>query len=193
MLPAVLPVSSELFCQENIKQQNLENKSLFEKIINNQQDSETMQKKEAELLKNYKETTQKNQELILSLNANENKIKALEEQNFKLNLYKDIIHSAEKIQCKYCENFFTFENFKNHYEICFKNSQDPNFLKASQKSQSFMNEKIKIKILKGKVKTDELGKPYLDYIMDISYGGQNWRINKRFSQFANLYKTIKNA
>ena len=38
---------------------------------------------------------------------------------------------------------------------------------------------------------DEIGKPYLDYIIDINYSGQNWRINKKFNQFANLYKTIK--
>ena len=32
---------------------------------------------------------------------------------------------------------------------------------------------------------------YLEYIIDIWYNGQNWRINKRFNQFANLYKTLK--
>ena len=31
----------------------------------------------------------------------------------------------------------------------------------------FNPEKLKIKILKGKLKTDELGKPYLEYILDI--------------------------
>ena len=52
-------------------------------------------------------------------------------------------------------------------------------------------DKLKIKILKGKLKTDELGKPYLEYILDINYYSQNWRLNKKFIQFANLYKTIK--
>ena len=52
--------------------------------------------------------------------------------------------------------------------------------------------KLKIKILKGNIKQDELGKPYIEYILDINYNNQNWRINKRFAQFANLYETIKN-
>ena len=55
----------------------------------------------------------------------------------------------------------------------------------------FNPEKLKIKILNGKLKSDELGKPYLEYILDISYYSQNWRLNKKFIQFANLYKTIK--
>ena len=55
----------------------------------------------------------------------------------------------------------------------------------------FNPEKLKIKILKGKLKTDELGKPYLEYILDINYYSQNWRLNKTFNQFANLHKTIK--
>ena len=52
-------------------------------------------------------------------------------------------------------------------------------------------EKLTIKILKEILKNDEFGKPYLEYIIDINYNTQNWRINKRFNQFANLYKTIK--
>ena len=55
----------------------------------------------------------------------------------------------------------------------------------------FNPDKLKIKILKGRLKTDELGKPYLEYILDINYYSQNWRLSKKFIQFANLYKTIK--
>ena len=29
------------------------------------------------------------------------------------------------------------------------------------------------------------------FIIDVNYNNQNWRIRKRFNQFANLYKTIK--
>ena len=62
---------------------------------------------------------------------------------------------------------------------------------ANQMYHKFNPEKLKIKILKGKLKTDELGKPYLEYILDINYYSQNWRLNKTFNQFANLHKTIK--
>ncbi len=37
-----------------------------------------------------------------------------------------------------------------------------------------------------------MGKPFLEYIIDVNYDTQNWRINKKFSQFANLFKTLKN-
>ena len=62
----------------------------------------------------------------------------------------------------------------------------------SNNKMNFNMDKLKIKILKGSIKQDELGKPYLEYILDINYNTQNWRINKRFTQFATLFKTIKN-
>ena len=62
---------------------------------------------------------------------------------------------------------------------------------GEKRINKFNPEKLKIKILNGKLKSDELGKPYLEYILDINYYSQNWRLNKKFIQFANLYKTIK--
>lgn len=53
------------------------------------------------------------------------------------------------------------------------------------------NEKLKIKILKGILNKDELGKPFIEYITDITYNTHNWRVNKKFNQFANLHKTLK--
>lgn len=52
-------------------------------------------------------------------------------------------------------------------------------------------DKLKIKILKGILNKDELGKPYIEYITDITHKTNNWRINKKFNQFANLHKTLK--
>ena len=49
-----------------------------------------------------------------------------------------------------------------------------------------------MKILKGRIKQDELGNPFLEYIIDVNYDTQNWRINRRFNQFSNLFKTLKN-
>ena len=59
-------------------------------------------------------------------------------------------------------------------------------------NMNFNPDKLKIKILKGWVKQDELGKPYLEYIIDIYYDTQNWRISKKFNQFSSLFKTLKN-
>ena len=58
-------------------------------------------------------------------------------------------------------------------------------------SGEFFPERLKLKILKGRLKQDELDKPYLEYIIDISYNNQNWRVTKKFNQFATLYKTLK--
>ncbi len=38
---------------------------------------------------------------------------------------------------------------------------------------------------------DELGKPYIEYIIEISFKSQSWRVNKKFNHFANLHKTLK--
>ena len=174
------------FIKENMQMQNQETKTFYEKIISSQQEKENSVSKDKELLSNYKETTQKNQELILSLAASESKIKQYEEQINKLNMYKEIIHNSNSFKCKYCLKNFNFDSFKSHYPICQKT-----ILTSSQKIDTISIDKLKIKILKGRVKQDELGKPFLEYIIDIWYNGQNWRINKRFNQFANLYKTLK--
>ena len=174
------------FIKENMQMQNQETKTFYEKIISSQQEKENLVSKDKELLSNYKETTQKNQELTLSLAASESKIKQYEEQINKLNMYKEIIHNSNSFKCKYCLKNFNFDSFKSHYPICQKT-----ILTSSQKIDTISIDKLKIKILKGRVKQDELGKPFLEYIIDIWYNGQNWRINKRFNQFANLYKTLK--
>ena len=174
------------FIKENMQMQNQETKTFYEKIISSQQEKEISVSKDKELLSNYKETTQKNQELTLSLAASESKIKQYEEQINKLNLYKEIIHNSNSFKCKFCLKNFNFDSFKTHYPQCQRN-----MLTSSQKIDNISIDKLKIKILKGRVKQDELGKPFLEYIIDIWYNGQNWRINKRFNQFANLYKTLK--
>ena len=124
-------------------------------------------------------------------------------------------------KCKKCKKLFNYEDFKNHYSTCDKvineeNDENKNIennlnnhnynnilknkningitsidLLNNNNISKFNPDKLKIKILKGKLKTDELGKYYLEYILDINYYSQNWRLNKKFIQFANLYKTIK--
>lgn len=62
-----------------------------------------------------------------------------------------------------------------------------------EKWSDTITDKFKIKILKGLLNKDELGKPYIEYITDITYNTQNWRVNKKFNQFANLHKSLKNS
>jgi len=90
----------------------------------------------------------------------------------------------DTFKCKKCQKNFNYDEFKDHYENC-------NNI-VLQKNIKFNPDKLKIKIVKGKIKIDEIGKPFLEYIIDITYNNQSWRINKKFNQFANLFKNIQN-
>ncbi len=46
--------------------------------------------------------------------------------------------------------------------------------------------------MKGILNKDELGKPFIEYISEVSYNTQFWRVNKKFNQFVNFHKSLKN-
>ena len=175
------------YLTENLRAQNEENKNMFQKMF---KDKENALQNDKELLQNIKEVNQKNNELILNNNICNNKIKSLEEQITKLNIYKEIVHNTKAYKCKHCEKIYLYDDFKDHYTNCQKGLISNTNI--NNNNINFNPDKLKIKILKGRVKQDELGKPFLEYIIDINYDTQNWRINKRFNQFANLFKTLKN-
>ena len=175
------------YLSENLKAQNEENKTMFQKMFKDKEDS---LKSDKQLIQNIKDINEKNNELVLNNNILNNKIKSLEEQNSKLNIYKDIIHNTKGFKCKHCDKNYSYEDFKEHYNNCQKGLISNANINNS--NVNFIPEKMKIKILKGRVKQDELGKPFLEYIIDVNYDTQNWRLNKRFNQFSNLYKNLKN-
>ena len=186
------------YFKENLKAQNEENKNMLEKMMKAKQKTS---ENGNELFKNYTELIAKHSELKIDLNTKENQIKNLEEQISKLNIYKDICYKSKSFQCKQCEQLFSYNIFKEHYQKCtgisnklknnqkFENTKKPNG--NEEYKFVFDPQKLKIKIIKGHLKNDELGKPFLEYILDVNYNNQNWRICKRFNQFANLYKNIK--
>ena len=179
------------YFKENLKLQNEENKNMFQKMMQ-QKNSQT----ENQLLKNYNELLQKHSQLQIESNQKDAELKKIEEEN---QLNKNIFNNIKALKCLHCSKLFTLEEFKLHYDKCStnKNNNNNNISKNNIDPENEQNklqinpENLRIKILKGKLKSDELGKPYLDYVVDVSYNTQNWRINKRFNQFANLYKTIK--
>ena len=187
------------YFEANLKAQNEENKNMFEKMLQaKQKDNENGN----ELFKNYTDLIAKHSELKIDLNTKENQIKNLEEQISKLDIYKALCTKAKSFQCEQCGKYYSYDIFKDHYKQC---SETSNFinndkllnkninLNGNEENKFIFNpEKLKIKIIKGHIKNDELDKPYLEYIIDISYNTQNWRISKRFIQFANLYKTLTN-
>ena len=175
------------YLSDNIKAQNEENKNMFAKMF---KDKENSLQNDKELLLQVKEISAKNNELILNNNMCNNKIKTLEEQIAKLNIYKELIHNSKAYKCKHCDKFYLYEDFKSHYSNCQKGvASNPSMANSNI---NFNPDKLKVKILKGRVKQDELGKPFLEYIIEINYDTQNWRISKKFNQFANLFKTLKN-
>ena len=184
------------YFKENLKAQNEENKSMLEKMMKEKQKNS---ENDSELFKNYNELIKNNSELKIDINTKDNTIKNLEEQISSLNIYKDICSHAKTFQCNNCDKLYIYDNFKEHYNKCNEvpNNKKNNKINGDKNNGMEENkfvinpEKLKIKILKGRLKNDELGKPYLEYIIDINYNTQNWRISKRFNQFANLYKTIK--
>ena len=172
------------YFQENLKIQSEENKNLFEKII--QKDKK---ENEQEIYKKYQELNQTNTELMIELEQKDKKIKSLEKQLINFEEYQTIFSHISGLKCKYCNNIFNLDIFKSHYNDCLSNKKINNKLNINNNTPN-----IQIKILKGNIKQDELGKTYLEYVLDINYNNtQNWRVNKKFAQFASLYKTLYNS
>ena len=81
-----------------------------------------------------------------------------------------------------------------HYNISNKTSNNKVINRNNYSTSplpSFNPQKLKIKIIKGRIRKDKSGKPYLEYIIEINYLTKQYQINKRFNQFTNLYKNLK--
>ena len=65
---------------------------------------------------------------------------------------------------------------------------------ASSSSTSLLsvNKKTQITISSTILKQDENGRPYLEYICEVSSNGNTWTVNKKFTQFALFNKALKN-
>ena len=205
------------YFKDNLKAQNEQNKNMMEKMLKEKENDSNNDK---ELFKNYNDMIMKNSDLQIKLNSLNYEKQNLEKKIENLSVYKNIVENTKLFKCKKCKNFFNYEDFKTHYTTCDKNINDENidnnYLENNNKllknknlnilasmdlinnnniynnqTHKFNPDKLKIKIIKGKLKTDELGKPYLEYILDINYYSQNWRLSKTFNQFVNLHKTIK--
>ena len=83
-----------------------------------------------------------------------------------------------------------YKNINLYYYDNNKNASNNN--KSNINNKIFIPQKLKIKIIKGRIRKDKSGKPYLEYIININYDNiNNWNINRRFNQFTNLYKTLR--
>ena len=192
------------YIQDNLMKQNEENKNMMDKIIKNKEKDCANDK---ELYDNFKSIKNKNEELESKININENKINLLQDELNKLKENEDIIKSMNQFKCKNCNQIFNDEQeFLQHYNSCqynnINNYKNENTNKPKFKHNSFNSsilnkinfdpEKLSIKVIKAKVKNDELGKPYIEYLISVKYGDKNWQIRKKFYHFANLFNTLNN-
>ena len=107
------------------------------------------------------------------------------------NLSENILNNANINNISNNKNANKNENiFHWHYNNSSSNNNKRNNYTTSP-LPNFNPEKMKIKIIKGRIRKDKAGKPYLEYIIEINYLNKKWQINKRFNQFTNLYKNIK--
>ena len=181
----------------HIKDQSDENRSILDKLI---REKEKEFKSDKELLKKYSDLKQRNNDLEFKLHSTNYTIKDLEDQINELDPYHKLIKSVNNIQCKKCKQYFNLDEYKQHKKICggrksSTSSNNQNIYNDIDLENDFNTNlnpgKLKIRILKGKIKNEKNGKPYLEYILDINYSNiHHWRLGKKFSDFIKLYNTI---
>jgi hypothetical protein len=130
-----------------------------------------------------------NQNININRNLiNINNIKKIT-NNINLNNY---INSTNNItKSKNNTNSITNNNSMNKSKLSHLNHSNYSGNLSKDYIQNFNPKLFKIKIAKGRIRKDKSGKPYLEYMIELIYFNKKWTINKRFSQFTNLYKNLK--
>jgi len=91
-------------------------------------------------------------------------------------------------------NNVSFHNINNTTRSYHNSNINSNDIRGNYSSSSLPNfnpKKLKIKIIKGRIRKDKTGKPYLEYIIELNYLTQKWHISKRFNQFTSLFKNLR--
>ena len=109
--------------------------------------------------------------------------------NIHLNNYID--NSKNSYSNKYIKNNITINKNLNKSKQSYLNYSNYSGNRSEIETLNFNPRQLKIKILKGRILKDKTGKPYLEYMIELNYLNKKWKINKRFSQFTNLYKNLK--
>jgi len=169
---------------EHIKEQNEDKKSILNKLM---EEKEIEYKNDKKLIKKLSEIKTKNDELESKLTKTKYILKMLEEKINELLPYQDLINNINNFKCKICNKYFTLPEFKLHKNNCPLSNSFKNEIDFNSKIEP---EKLKIRILKGKIKHGN-SSPYLEYILDINYNNnQHWTLGKKFKDFINLYNLI---
>ena len=192
------------YIQDNLTKQNEQNKSMMNKIIKNKEKDCINDK---ELYDNFNNVKKINEDLETKININENKINSLQKQLNNLSSNQNPIN-IKQFKCQNCNKIFEYKDYLFHKNNCSKNSNEKrninysdyrNYINknsnySNKNSFDFEPEKLKIKIIKGQVKTDELNKPYIEYLLNVNYDDKkNWKLHKKFYHFTNLYNVLNNS
>jgi hypothetical protein len=170
---------------DHIKEQNEDNQTILNKLM---QEKEIEFKNDKKLIKKLSEIKNKNNELETKLKKTNYTIQKMEEKIDELLPYEDLINNINNFKCNKCEKYFTLPEYKLHKDNCPLSDSSQNKININYKLNP---DKLKIRILKGKIKHGNSSSPYLEYIVDVNYNNmQQWRLGKKFKDFINLYNII---
>ena len=170
---------------DHIKEQNEDNQTILNKLM---QEKEIEFKNDKKLIKKLSEIKNKNNELETKLKKTIYTIQKMEEKIDELLPYEDLINNINNFKCIKCEKYFTLPEYKLHKDNCPLSDSSQNKININYKLNP---DKLKIRILKGKIKHGNSSSPYLEYIVDVNYNNmQHWRLGKKFKDFINLYNII---
>ena len=170
---------------DHIKEQNEDNQTILNKLM---KEKEIEFKNDKKLIKKLSEIKNKNNELETKLKKTNYTIQKMEEKIDELLPYEDLINNINNFKCDKCEKYFTLPEYKLHKDNCPLSNSSQNKININFKLNP---DKLKIRILKGKIKHGNSSSPYLEYIVDVNYNNmQHWRLGKKFKDFINLYNII---
>ena len=170
---------------DHIKEQNEDNQTILNKLM---QEKEIEFKNDKKLIKKLSDIKNKNNELETKLKKTNYTIQKMEEKIDELLPYEDLINNIYNFKCNKCEKYFTLPEYKLHKDNCPLSDSSRNKININFKLNP---DKLKIRILKGKIKHGNSSSPYLEYIVDVNYNNmQHWRLGKKFKDFINLYNII---
>ena len=170
---------------DHIKEQNEDNQTILNKLM---QEKEIEFKNDKKLIKKLSDIKNKNNELETKLKKTIYTIQKMEEKVDELLPYEDLINNINNFKCIKCEKYFTLPEYKLHKDNCPLSDSSQNKININYKLNP---DKLKIRILKGKIKHGNSSSPYLEYIVDVNYNNmQHWRLGKKFKDFINLYNII---
>ena len=170
---------------DHIKEKNEDNQTILNKLM---LEKEIEFKNDKKLIKKLSEIKNKNNELETKLKKTNYTIQKMEEKVDELLPYEDLINNINNFKCNKCEKYFTLPEYKLHKDNCPLSDSSQNKININFKLNP---DKLKIRILKGKIKHGNSSSPYLEYIVDVNYNNmQHWRLGKKFKDFINLYNII---